>query len=80
MSDLWYYLPYGQLLANQRAAGYDELYKFTGSLNTYDYGFRGYYATIGRFTSIDPLAEQTPWQSPYAYAGNNIINNIDWMG
>ena len=48
--------------------------------NTYDYGFRGYYAPTGRFTSIDPLAEQTPWQSPYAYAGNNFINNIDWMG
>ena len=31
--------------------------------DTYDYGFRGYYATIGRFTSIDPLCERTPWQS-----------------
>lgn len=30
--------------------------------NTYEYGFRGYYATIGRFTSLDPLTEQTPWQ------------------
>lgn len=49
-------------------------------LNIYDYGFRGYYATIGRFTSIDPLAESTPWQSPYAYAGNRFINAIDWMG
>ena len=49
-------------------------------LNTYDYGFRGYYATIGRFTSIDPLAEQTPWQSPYVYANNNPINKIDYMG
>lgn len=49
-------------------------------LNSYDYGFRGYYAPTGRFTTIDPLAEQTPWQSPYAYAGNNYINNIDWMG
>ena len=49
-------------------------------LNTYDYGFRGYYSPIGRFTSIDPLAEQTPWMSPYAYAGNNFINAIDWMG
>ncbi|MBQ6985281.1 MAG: hypothetical protein IJQ20_10215 [Paludibacteraceae bacterium] len=49
-------------------------------LNTYDYGFRGYYAPIGRFTSIDPLTEQTPWQSPYSYGGNNFINNIDWMG
>lgn len=48
--------------------------------NTYDYGFRGYYAPSGRFTSIDPLAEQTPWQSPYAYANNNPIRNIDWMG
>ena len=48
--------------------------------NTFDYGFRGYYAPIARFTSIDPLAEQTPWQSPYAYAGNNFINVIDWMG
>lgn len=48
--------------------------------NTYDYGFRGYYATTGRFTSVDPLAEQTPWQSPYTYANNNSINNIDWMG
>ena len=48
--------------------------------NTYDYGFRGYYAPIGRFTSVDPLTEQTPWQSPYTYANNNPINNIDLMG
>lgn len=48
--------------------------------NVYDYGFRGYYATIGRFTSMDPLCEQTPWQSPYAYAGNNFVNCIDYMG
>ena len=49
-------------------------------LNTYDYGFRGYYATTGRFTTIDPLAEQTPWQSPYSYAGNHFVNAIDWLG
>ena len=48
--------------------------------NTYDYGFRGYYAPTGRFTTIDPLAESTPWQSPYAYANNNFINAVDWMG
>lgn len=48
--------------------------------DVYDYGFRGYYATIGRFTSIDPLAEQTPWQSPYVYANNNFINNVDYWG
>lgn len=48
--------------------------------DVYEYGARGYYATIGRFTSIDPLCEQTPWQSPYVYANNNWVNNIDWMG
>ena len=48
--------------------------------DVYDYGFRGYYATIGRFTSMDPLCEQTPWQSPYVYAGNNFVNCIDYMG
>lgn len=55
---------------------YEEMEGF----DVFDYGFRGYYATIMRFTSIDPLAEQTPWQSPYAYAANNPICKIDWMG
>jgi len=62
-------------------------YKYNGKeyveshgYDTYDYGFRGYYATIGRFTSIDPLTERTPWQSPYAYANNNWVNLIDYMG
>lgn len=62
-------------------------YKYNGKeyveahgYDTYDYGFRGYYATIGRFTSIDPLTERIPWQSPYTYANNNWINLIDWKG
>ena len=62
-------------------------YKYNGKeyvemhgYDVYEYGARGYYSTIGRFTSIDPLCEQTPWQSPYVYANNNWINNIDWMG
>ena len=46
----------------------------------YDFGFRHYYATIGRFTSPDPMSEQTPWQSPYVYASNNFTGEIDWMG
>lgn len=46
----------------------------------YDYGFRGYNARIGYFTTMDPMCEQTPWQSPYTYASNNFIAEIDWMG
>ena len=26
--------------------------------DTYDYGWRGYYAAVGRFTMVDPLAEK----------------------
>jgi RHS repeat-associated protein len=48
--------------------------------DVYDYGFRGYYAATGRFTSIDPMCEKTYAISPYAYASNNPVNNIDFMG
>ena len=55
-------------------------YEQVHGYDVYDFGARGYYATIARFTSIDPLAENTPWQSPYSYASNNFIAEIDWMG
>lgn len=45
--------------------------------DTYDYGARGYYPAMGRFTSIDPLAEKYYNISPYAYCAGNPINRID---
>ena len=77
-------LPWAERLSDSFTA---HPYKYNGKefvemhgYDVYEYGARGYYATIGRFTSIDPLCEQTPWQSPYVYANNNWVNNIDWMG
>lgn len=55
---------------------YEEMH----GLDIYEYEARGYYATIMRFTAMDPLCEQTPWQSPYVYAANNPVCNVDWMG
>ena len=62
-------------------------YKYNGheyiedfGLDTYSYGFRDYYAAIGRFTSIDPMAEGTYSQGCYNYANGNPVANIDFMG
>lgn len=46
-------------------------------LDEYDYGARGYYPAIMRFSTVDPLAELKPWLSTYAYCSNNPINRID---
>jgi len=35
---------------------------------------------MGRFTTIDPLAEKYYSVSPYAYCGNNFVNRIDPTG
>ncbi len=48
--------------------------------DTYDYGFRGYYPALGRFTSVDLLAEKYHNTTPYAYCGNNPINSVDLFG
>ncbi|WP_303318945.1 DUF6443 domain-containing protein [Flavivirga abyssicola] len=45
------------------------------SLDMYEFDWRGYDAAIGRFNTVDPLAELYPQldKSPYAFAWNNPI-------
>jgi RHS repeat-associated protein len=62
----------------------ENLFKFQGKekikeLGWHNFGARMYSPEIGRFMSIDPLAEH-PNQlgiSPYAFANNNPVNMID---
>jgi len=51
-----------------------------GDLNWYDYGFRNYDPQIGRFTQLDPLMDDYPELTPYQYASNDPIGNIDVDG
>ena len=43
----------------------------------YDYGFRDYAPTLGRFTTVDPIRDGTNW---YAYCGSDPVNYVDLWG
>ncbi|MFW5983344.1 MAG: hypothetical protein ACOCQ4_02495 [bacterium] len=42
--------------------------------------YRIHDARIGRFLSIDPLTKDYPWNSPYAFSENRVIDGIDLEG
>ncbi len=85
-----HYAPFGlNLEGNWNGASADAKNKFQYNgkelqtdfgLDWNDYGARNYDAATGRFPSVDPLADIFAFQSPYAYAANNPIKYIDFMG
>ena len=73
------YYPFGELIT-QRTADLPS-YRFgyngeeredgiVGAARIYDFGARYFDARFGRFLSPDPLSGETPWYSPYLFAGN----------
>jgi RHS repeat-associated protein len=51
-----------------------------GDGNQQDYGMRVYDGRLGRFLSVDPLFLSFPWNSPYAFAENDVMRNVDLDG
>ncbi len=75
------YYPFGMRHQNTTATNH---YLYNGKeLNTdlgldwYDYGARWLDVEIGRWSTIDPLAESYSSMSPFNYVANNPISNID---
>ncbi|SEL95326.1 RHS repeat domain-containing protein [Parapedobacter koreensis] len=78
------YFPFG-LAYNSFVLGTKNNYLYNGKelqdgLNQYDYGARFYDPVIGRWGSVDPLAESFQSYSPYNYGLNNPIIMIDPTG
>jgi RHS repeat-associated protein len=51
-----------------------------GEGNSYVYKYRIHDPRLGRFLSIDPLASKYPFNSPYAFCENRVIDGIELEG
>ncbi len=84
------YFPFGAVIKGNRMSYTLDFqrYGFNGKENdswgtsglVQDYGFRIYIPALGKFMSVDPLADGYPWYTPYQFAGNMPIWAIDLDG
>ena len=85
------YYAFGSAKPNRKAPVTAESYRYgfngmekddevSGSGNSIHFTFREYDPRIARFKSRDPLAENFPFMTPYQFATNNPILNIDIEG
>ncbi len=81
------YYPFGLEMPGRSASTQSTLYKFTGHERDEESGInidymlaRGYDPAIARFMQVDPLADQFPHISTYAYGNDNPLRFTDPTG
>ena len=81
-----HYYPFGMSFAEGSATS-QQPYKYNGKeldtergLNLYDYLARLIDPALGRFNTVDPMAEKYYGISPYAYCGNSPVLFVDYDG
>ncbi len=87
-----FYNPFGSPIASRAYTSGEYRYGFNGKEldkagegmggggNTYDYGFRIYNPSLGRFLSVDPLRRKYQMLSSFQYASNTPVQAIDLDG
>ena len=78
------FYPYGDMFGTSGTADNSSgnRYRFTGKelgdeTGLYDFSARFLQTSLGRFTTIDPLAEKCPNISPYTYCNGNPVRYVD---
>ena len=51
-----------------------------GEANSINYKFRMHDPRLGRFFAVDPLEKDYPWNSPYAFSENRVIDGVELEG
>ncbi|QQX76520.1 MULTISPECIES: RHS repeat domain-containing protein [Aequorivita] len=83
------YYPFGMLMPGRHANTSDYRYGFQGQEmddeikgegNSINYKYRMHDPRVGRFFTTDPLAPDYPWNSPYAFSENRLIDGIELEG
>ena len=82
------YYPFGMLMPGRNGGGehrfgfngMEQDQEFKGDGNSYTTEFRQFDPRLGKWLSIDPLAAEFPWQSPYVALDNNPVLLIDPKG
>jgi RHS repeat-associated protein len=83
------YYPFGMTLSNRSGSVGSYRYGFQGQEkddeikgegNSLNYKYRMHDPRVGRFFATDPLEASYPWNSPYAFSENRLIDGIELEG